>query len=105
MRYLGSVCAIEFMIKPAAKVLLFLHNANKSAIISHFFADTTLVRVSKLRFNRKYSGVLRSPHRLEICGGPVKIRSADAQRRRSDPPTSTSTWSSSCSRSLRPSEP
>ena len=33
-------------------------------------ADTILVYVPKLRFSSKYSDVLRSPHRLEICGGP-----------------------------------
>ncbi len=34
-------------------------------------ADTTLVRVSKPRFGSKYSGVLRSPHKLKFAGSPL----------------------------------
>ena len=34
-------------------------------------ADTTLVHVSKPRFGSKYSGVLRSPHKLKFAGSPI----------------------------------
>ena len=60
---------------------LFVYVATRHRLPTHPrclpFADTILVRVTKPRFGSKYSGVLRSPHKLKFAGSPIGSEARD----------------------------